>query len=75
MIGKASAVFLLCLLKHTVSVPMSEFFEETGTFITLGPDEQIDCGGDLGLFVACNADRSRVCVSFYLSVASLLLIS
>ena len=66
MIGKASAVFFLCLLKHTVSVPMSEFFEETGTFITLGPDEQAECGDLLGRFLACNADRARVCVSFFI---------
>jgi len=63
MIGKASAIFLLCLLKHTVSVPMNEFFEETGTFITIGPDEQIECTDSLGRFIVCGTDQTRICVS------------
>jgi len=67
MIGKTSKiiVFLLCLLKHTVSVPMSEFFEETGTFITLGPDEETECTNDLGQFLVCGSDITQVCVSFF----------
>ncbi|XP_065905207.1 alpha-tectorin-like [Dysidea avara] len=44
MIGKASGIFFLCLLKHAVSVPMNDFFMlGTGTFFTLGDAEESDC--------------------------------
>ena len=65
MIGKLSAVFLLCLLEHTVSVPLSDFFMlGSGTFSTLGDAEEEDCLNDLGTFTSCDVDVSTVCVSF-----------
>jgi len=63
MIGKLSAIFLLCLLKHTVSVPMSDFFMlGSGTFSTLGDAEEEECSS-VDIFTSCDADVSTVCVS------------
>jgi len=64
MVGRVSGIFLLCLLKHAVSVPMSELFEETGTFVTIGPGEESECTSDFERFLVCGSDITQICVSF-----------
>ena len=66
MIGKASGVFLLCLLKHAVSVPMNDFFMlGTGTFSTLGDAEESECvqGSQSIVSEYCGDPFDTICVS------------
>ena len=65
MIGKASGIFFLCLLKHAVSVPMNDFFMlGTGTFFTLGDAEESDCVQGSIVSEYCGDLFDTICVSF-----------
>ena len=71
MTGNSYGIFLLCLLQHALSVPMSDFFMlGTGTFTTLGDTRDSECaeGSDSITSEYCDNTFDTICVSF--SIAS-----
>ena len=61
---RLSAILLVCLLKHALSVPLVEFYEiDATTTSTLGADEDAQCSINVDVFFLCGDRFNGLCVS------------